>query len=54
MSLSKISRVDLIFLVIKSLADRITELDGANGIATKLLIVAVSYTHLTLPTTTSV
>ena len=41
MSLSKILRVDLIFLVIKSLADRITELDGANGIATKLLIVGL-------------
>ena len=32
-SLSKILKVDLILLVIKSLAERITELVGVNGIA---------------------
>ena len=41
MSLSKILKVDLILFVIKSLAERITELDGANGIAINLSIVGL-------------
>ncbi|GIS05221.1 MAG: hypothetical protein CM15mP108_3250 [Gammaproteobacteria bacterium] len=32
MSLSKILKVDLILFVIKSLAERITELDGQTGL----------------------
>ena len=40
-SLSNESRVDIIFLVIKSLADSITEFEGEKGIAINLFIVGL-------------
>ena len=41
MSLSRVLSVDFMFLATNSFEDKITEFDGVNGIATKLLMVGL-------------